>query len=222
MMTKEEYLQRMQEEKEDFVPGWDAIDEACKKVYGDQKPAHYATAIQNRVIFGGNQYLDGYSIYVSPKGYRHIVTYGMSELYASPEAYGEDFSKWGYEMTMKIKADNDEDVMWAINLLNNMAHYVNDSENYFEEGDSIPSGGNPIKPGSGSLLSGGLLCVLDTEMPGVDTVHGRLDFIQLIGLTQKEFACIKENQDKVSELVDKMKADSPDLVIDLERTKEYV
>lgn len=33
-------------------------------------------------MFGGDCYLDGYSIYDSPNGYKHMVTFGMTELYA--------------------------------------------------------------------------------------------------------------------------------------------
>ena len=46
-------------------------------------------------IFGGDCYLDGYSIYDSPKGYKHIVTFGMTELYADEESFGGEWNKWG-------------------------------------------------------------------------------------------------------------------------------
>ena len=36
-MTKEEFEKRLKED-EDFAPGWDAIEDAFKKVYGDQNP----------------------------------------------------------------------------------------------------------------------------------------------------------------------------------------
>ena len=56
-----------------------------------------------RAIFGGDCYLDGYSIYDSPKGYKHIVTFGMTELYADEESFGGEWNKWGYEMTIKLR-----------------------------------------------------------------------------------------------------------------------
>lgn len=46
-----------------------------------------------RAMFGGNQYLDGYSIYDSPHGYKHIVTFGMTELYADESGMGEEWNK---------------------------------------------------------------------------------------------------------------------------------
>lgn len=42
-------------------------------------------------MMGGDEYLDGYSIYTSPNGYKHLVTYGMSELYSNEEALENEF-----------------------------------------------------------------------------------------------------------------------------------
>ena len=93
-MTKEEYCKRMQEE-EDWAPGWDAIDQEFERLYPGVEPAHYGTDFQERAMFGGDEFLDGYSIYPSGKGYQHIVTYGMSVLYADVEAFGEPYNGWG-------------------------------------------------------------------------------------------------------------------------------
>ena len=65
-----------------------------------------------RAIFGGDCYLDGYSIYDSPKGYKHIVTFGMTELYADEESFGGEWNKWGYEMTIKLREKEPEDCLW--------------------------------------------------------------------------------------------------------------
>ena len=103
-MTKEEFL-RIASETEDFAPGWDAIDQAFAALYPGQTPLHFGTDMQARAMFGGNQFLDGYSIYTSDKGYKHIVTYGMTVLYADEEAFGGETNGWGYEMTMKLKEE---------------------------------------------------------------------------------------------------------------------
>lgn len=66
------------EEDEDWAPGWDIIDNEFERLYPNQVPIHYGTNMSSRAMFGGNNYLDGYSIYTSPKGYKHIVTYGMT------------------------------------------------------------------------------------------------------------------------------------------------
>lgn len=97
-MTIEEFREKAKDEE--WAPGWDEIENAFSKVYGDQNPAHFGTVITSRAMFGGKEYLDGYSAYLSNKGYSHLVTFGMSELYAVEESFGHDFSKWGYEMTL--------------------------------------------------------------------------------------------------------------------------
>lgn len=65
-MTKEQFLQILESDPK-FSPGW--------------QPAHFGTNLHARAIFGGDNFLDGYSIYQSENGYKHIVTYGMTELY---------------------------------------------------------------------------------------------------------------------------------------------
>ena len=112
-MTREEYVEKMKKD-DDWAPGWDAIDREFDRLYPGQEPAHYGTNIHARAIFGGDNYLDGYSVYESQKGYQHIVTYGMSELYANEEAFGGEYSRWGYEMTIKLKENSAEDCLWAL------------------------------------------------------------------------------------------------------------
>ena len=100
-MTLEEFREKAKDQE--WAPGWDEIEAAFRAVYGDQEPQHFGTVITSRAMFGGPEYLDGYSAYQSQKGYSHVVTFGMSELYADEERLGKDYSKWGYEMTIKLK-----------------------------------------------------------------------------------------------------------------------
>lgn len=129
-MTREEYSKRMQMDAE-WAPGWDAIDREFSRLYPGQQPVHYGTELAARAIFGGNNYLDGYSIYDSGKGYQHIVTYGMSELYANEESFGGEYSRWGYEMTVKLKASKPEERLWVLDMLSNLARYTYKSQRFF-------------------------------------------------------------------------------------------
>ena len=88
-MTKEEFLKRVKEDKE-WAPGWETIEHEFERLYPGQEPRHYGTNMMARAIFGGDCYLDGYSIYDSPKGYKHIVTFGMTELYAMRSPLAEN------------------------------------------------------------------------------------------------------------------------------------
>ena len=81
--------------------------------------------------------------------------------------------------------------------------------------------GTPIKVGADSLITA-ILAVEDTEVPGIDTVYGRVDFLQFVGITSEEYEMLKADPTKVKPLVDAMKKDNPYLVTDLGRKKSYL
>lgn len=219
-MTKEEFLKKMEEDSE-WAPGWDVIDNEFSRLYPLQEPKHYGTNMAARAIFGGNQYLDGYSIYDSSKGYKHIVTFGMTELYADADAFGGEWNRWGYEMTMKLKEEKAEDCLWALDMLSNLAYYTYTQESFFEPLQYIAGNGSSLNKNKESEITA-LITVSDTEAQGQDTIYGRTEFIQLVGITQKELEEIQKDTDNIAVLVERMKADNPDLVTDMSRTKSYL
>ncbi|EGD46157.1 Suppressor of fused domain [Ruminiclostridium papyrosolvens DSM 2782] len=219
-MTLEEYKKRASEQ-EDWAPGWEAIDEVFDKLYPNQKPAHYGTDLHKRSIFGGDEYLDGYSIYQSPNGYKHLLTYGMTELYTDEESFGGEWSRWGYEMTIKLKEDSNEDCMWAINMLSNLARYTYTKKRFFEPMQFVAGNGTSLHIGVESAITA-LFIVNDTESEGIDTVHGRVEFMQLVGITQRELEVLKEDHAQAGVLVENMKKENPYLVTDMKREKSYL
>lgn len=219
-MTKDEFIKRMNEDSE-WAPGWDVIEGEFSRLYPLQEPKHYGTNMVARAIFGGNQYLDGYSIYNSPKGYKHIVTFGMTELYADEDAFGGEWNRWGYEMTMKLKEEEAEDCLWALDMLSNLAYYTYTQERFFEPLQYIAGNGSSLNKNKESAITA-LITVSDTEANSQDTIYGKTEFIQLVGITQQELEAIKENTDNIEVLVERMKADNPDLVTDMSRTKSYL
>lgn len=96
-MTKEEYIRKMNEDNE-WAPGWDTIEAEFSRLYPEQNPAHFGTSMQSRAMFGGDEYLDGFSVYTNPDGYLHLVTFGMTQL---PRhrihcmAKWDSYSSWG-------------------------------------------------------------------------------------------------------------------------------
>ena len=84
VMTKEEYLAHA-EEDDGWAPGWLAIDSAFEALYPGVTPLHLGTDLAARAMFGGEDYIDGISLFPSPNGYQHLVTYGMSKLYVDEE-----------------------------------------------------------------------------------------------------------------------------------------
>ncbi|MFC3803875.1 suppressor of fused domain protein [Cohnella sp. GCM10012308] len=208
--------------QDDWAPGWDAIDEAFeKKLYPGQTPAHYGTEIHKRALFGGDAYLDGYSIYHSPNGYKHILTYGMTELYVEEQSFGGEWSRWGYEMTFKLKEESVEQCLWAIDMLSNLARYTYTREAIFEPFQYISGNGSSIHVGVESAITA-LIVVSDTEAEGIDTVHGKVDFIQLVGITQRELEALKADSAQIHRLVENMKKDNPFMVTDMNRTRSYL
>ena len=45
------------------------------------------------------------------------MTYGMSNLYADEEAFGAEYSGFGYEMTIRLKEERAEDCLWAMDMI---------------------------------------------------------------------------------------------------------
>ena len=220
-MTKEEFLKCMQED-ENYSPGWQAIDDAFEKLYPGQKPDHFGTLITSRAMFGGEEYLDGFSIYTSPKGYKHLVTYGMTVLYGDEEAFGGEWNGWGYEMTMKLREDSTENCKWAIDMMSNLARYTYKTERFFEPNQFVKGNGTSLHIGEDSMITA-LLIVSDTEAETQMSVYGKTEFLQLVGITESEMQAIIEDISNVKKLIELMKADgNEDLVTDMRRTKSYL
>ncbi|MDE6026081.1 MAG: suppressor of fused domain protein [Lachnospiraceae bacterium] len=220
-MTKEEFLKRIQED-ENYSPGWQAIDDAFEKLYPEQEPDHFGTLITSRAIFGGEEYLDGCSVYTSPKGYKHLVTYGMTVLYGDEEAFGGEWNGWGYEMTIKLREDDTKNCKWAIDMMSNLARYTYKSERFFEPNQYVKGNGTSLHIGEDSMITA-LLLINDTEAETQISVYGKTEFIQLVGITESEIQAIIEDRSNVKKLIERMKSDgNEDLVTDMRRTKSYL
>ena len=219
-MTKEEFEKKLEEDPE-WAPGWEAIDKEFDRLYPGQEPVHYGTNLHSRAMFGGDQYLDGYSVFASPKGYKHIVTYGMTTLYADDKALGGEWNKWGYEMTLKLREEEAEECLWAIDMLANLARYTYTSKRFFEPNQFVKGDGTSLHIGVESAITA-LLVVADTEAMAQDTIYGRTEFMQLVGITESELQAIIEDGSKVQILLERMKADNPDLLTDMKRTGSYI
>ena len=220
-MTKEEFLIRLNEDEE-YSPGWQAIDDAFEKLYPGQNPDHFGTIMTSRAIFGGDEYLDGFSVYSSPKGYKHLVSYGMTVLYGDEEAFGGEWNGWGYEMTMKLKEKDTESCMWAIDMMSNLARYTYKTGRFFEPSQYVKGSGTSLHIGTDSLITA-LLLVNDTEAEPQTSVYGKTEFIQLVGITESEIQAIIDDRNNIPRLIELMKADgNEDLVTDMSRNKSYL
>ena len=226
-MTEAEYRAQFDE---DEAVGWNAIDAALEVLYPNQEPRHYGTIV--KYMIGGEDPLDGVSIYdcEEQQFHRHLISYGMSELYFDPESAQADFSKWGFEFTCRIAPVADDknqnganhEPIWVINVMNNLARYVFDSGKWFEPYHFIPANG-PVRLDTDTAIVG-IAFAPDPKLPEMDTPNGKVQFLQMVGLTQAELDWLWQEPKtyRCQELIDKMREDNPLLIMDLTRSKSYV
>ena len=124
-------------------------------------------------------------------------------------------------MTMKVRESYAETGTWALNLLAHLARYTFQTGNFFEPGAYIPGDGSSLQPELDSAITG-LAIVSDTTVAPIETVHGRVAFLQLIGLTQPELDAITRDPDALTGILERMRAEDPELVLDMRRTKSYI
>jgi len=214
-MTLEEYKKTY---TEDDAVGWLAIDSQIDKFYKGQEPKHFASPVP--YILGGENPLDGISIYESKKqiDHFHFVTYGFSELYYNEESAGKEFSKFGFELTFRLKKYSEEDnINWACNMLQNLAKYVFKSGKWFEEFHVIPANG-PIRLNYETELTA-IAFIIDPEFGIIETPNGQVQFLQMVGLTTKEYEAFKQNPllSETEKIIEKLKVDNELLITDLDR-----
>ncbi len=218
-MNLEEFRKKA-EEQEDWAPGWDALDEAFNTLYKDQEPRHYPTI--NKAALGGQEYLDGYSIFTSSKGHQHFLTYGFSELYADEDSLGGEYSFCGFELTAKWKDEEKLNAtMGAIFMCcaGDLGRHTFKNKAFYEHGHLISLDftlyleriESPFKKSDKVAL----LVVNDTELEPINTIYGEVEFLQLFGITQEEKDYIIENRDKVEDFIAEKKKDNPLLLTSL-------
>ncbi|RZL51244.1 MAG: suppressor of fused domain protein [Pedobacter sp.] len=215
-MNLETYKKQFSDE--DAV-GWLSIDNEFDRLYPNQEPKHFAPPIS--YMLGGEFPLDGISIYESKKqtDHFHFVTYGFSELYYDEEKAGGEFSKWGFELTFRLKPfePDNGNPSWVVALLQNLAKYVFSSKKWFEEFHFIPANG-PIRLNTETEITA-LAFVLDPEIGKIETPHGEVSFLQMVGLTSAEYEMLKQDPKitTTEKLIEKLKVTNPLLITDLNR-----
>lgn len=164
--------------------GIDAINEALEELYGAQEGVCYAATVP--YDFGGNDPLDMVRIFESNSGgipHWHYVTYGFTELYGK-EGDDEEESGFGFELTFRLKRNEDEPPVWPVSLLQNIARYVFKTGNVFAPGHHMGLNG-PIQLGYDTDITE-LAFVEDPELPDLDTDNGYMQFVQMVGITKDE------------------------------------
>ncbi len=140
----------------------------------------------------------------------HLVTYGLSEL-EYKETADPSVSGWGFELTLRVAGQ--EEPLWAVDLLTNLAAYVWTSGHPFAAGHHVDLGG-PMRLRSETAVTAAV-AVTDPGLGALAGPFGALEFVQLVGVTAAELeACRAWSTDGVVAL---LREASPLLVTDLRR-----
>jgi hypothetical protein len=202
--------------------GWQAIDAALERLYGDQEPLHLGTI--TRWASGGPDPLDGMSAYLHPDGHWHYVGLGLTELYDKVSDQ-PDISGWGFELTLRLAhagaappqrfrfaappPPEAQPPRWPFLFLQHLARHVFEQSAIVEVEDCLPGA-----PRDATGLAG-FLAVLDPELGRIETPHGTVRFLQLVGVDAAQLARARGSAAATREVLAELRAASPLLVTHL-------
>lgn len=178
--------------EEPTAAGWDAIDAACQRLYGDQLPRHVGYTPGR--AFGS--VLQGCSAYRAGDHW-HYVTYGLSNLFDQDEGEKDGYSGWGYELTWRVRDSGAEGAAptWPFRVLQRLAKSASDAGLLLAEGNRLTIGGPvtgyPHTDGPDTSLTAVLLAT-DPELGEIDTPNGRVRFLQLVAVDAEALAVAQE------------------------------
>lgn len=182
--------------------GWDYITEAVERLYPHQKdPLHFGTLVSWQL--GGNDPLEGISIYDSEDFY-HFITYGFTELYEK-ESDNKEYSGYGFELTLKLKkidSIDEHELKSMAGVLQALGRYVFQSGTVFQPYEYIYTGQTEGMDSNGISKITGFATVMDEDLGTLETPNGKIEFLQLVGLTQKELQDIIDKRKTVAETLE--------------------
>ena len=209
---KEENIIKQKGFPEPLAPGWDAIDRACARVYPDQEEPshHFASLIKWRL--GGEGPLDGISVY-DGGGYWHFVTYGLSELYEK-ECEDPKISGYGMEFTFKLNKgpyeDEEAELRGICGILQSIAKITFTRGELFLPYEYLYSGQTDGIDVDRTSNITGFITVPDREFGVLETPNGRVEFVEFIGVTDRELLAVRNGGIDVRGLYGELQSDVTD------------
>lgn len=210
----DEFKNEKQDNNEDTAPGLDSIDSAFENIYPNQTdPIYYAALIKWR--FGGKDPLDGISVY-DGGDYWHFITYGLSELYEK-ESENKEISGYGMEFTFKLKKDTknthkdeESEIKGVCGLLQLFARTTFTEGEIYLPFEYLYSGQKEGIDTRGKSNLTGFITVPEPKISEIDTPHGKVLFVEFIGVTDSELRKIISKEITVAELYAKLGTDITD------------
>ncbi len=168
-------------------PGTAAIDAALAAIHGAVEPDRYASPA---VALGGDGAIEQVAVYrVEQPRHWHLVSYGLSELHEKRSG-DPSTSGAGFELTFRVARGDEEDApAWAIDLVQTLASYVHASGRGFAAGQQLDLQG-PLTADDATQLRA-VVFTRDPQLGRIDTPHGTVEFLQLVGITLDELAAIR-------------------------------
>jgi len=204
--------------KDDLITtGWDAITETFEKMHIRGQVEYYGVLVPWEL--GGNDPLNGISLY-DGGDYWHFVTYGLSELFEK-ESKDLEWSGYGMEFTLKLKKRNKDKIKSKKNELNaefkcvcgnlqSIARLTFTDGELFLPNEYIYTGQTiGIDLNQTSKLTGFIL-VEDKLAGTISTPNGKVQFVELIGVTDAELKAIIDKKLSVEELFEKLGSEYTD------------
>lgn len=176
---------------EDQAPGLDAINQALTSFYG-QKPDKIFS--ENQLAGTGASALESISVYRSQadKSHWHYITFGFSELFEK-ESENAQMSGLGFELTFRLVASTNENQApeWPFSLLNQLAQMIFENGIYLQPGSLIELPNSIRSVPSPAARIDSVLIARDLELGTINTINGRVDFLQAVGITEAEVGILK-------------------------------
>jgi hypothetical protein len=124
-------------------------------------------------------------------------------------------SGFGFELTFRLtcKSQEEKPPNWALDFLQNLGRYVFETGNPFGVGHTMPLNG-PIEVGSSTLIHAATFAS-DPQLPPMMTPNGRVEFLQIVGLTMDELEAITSWNAEA--FLDLRSRDDPFLLTDISR-----
>lgn len=215
--TSKKIKEYRKEFTKDAFPGVDSINNKTAELYDKQEPIHWATIVPYEL--GGKDPLWAVDCFKSKKQSEHFhyVTLGFTNLFYDEKHAEDKINGFGFELTFRhlpVREDTDKPI-WPVNMLQNLARYVFESKKIFDDYHYISANG-PLRFDTDTLITAMVFCT-DPEMGEIETPHGHVKFLQIFGITTKEYNDLQEKKYTVKELLEKHKSSNPLLITDLSR-----
>ena len=195
-----------EDEEADDAPGWDAIEAAVARIVPPQEPLHWGTD-----ALPGQDGIFGLSAYREATHWL-LITFGLTELFGK-DSDDPEVSGWGFELTMRVPATEAQPPAWALRLLQQLGRYVFSAGRPFADGHRMDPGG-PITGAPNTRLTA-VAFAADPQLGTIDTAHGQVEFLTVVGITADEMAQMKETS--TADVLGELAITSPLLITDAGR-----